>query len=91
MQVVTRPLGWSYTVDPWTGRAFTPVSSAMFDRGVLVRGWEPARQLPWNPQSYPGVGREPGQFPYGGLPADVPAVPAVPRHTRKAQLGRLGA
>lgn len=89
-RIVTRDvnaLGLQYTVRPQIGA--TPVYPAdYFNRGELIRGWTVTRRLPWTPQSYPNVGREPGMF----LPPDVPAIPAnanAPVTHRKSQLGRV--
>lgn len=82
-------LGFQYDVMPSTGRPVSVNPTAWFDRGRIIRQWEPARMLPWNPQSYPSVGREPGMF----LPPDLPATPAVQgqgafnRAGRKSTLG----
>ena len=85
--VVTRDvsvIGLAYQIRPQIGATpVQPLDAAA--AGQLVRGSSVARQLPWNPYSYPGVGREPGMF----LPPDVPAIPAVsPRGGRKGQMGR---
>jgi len=63
--IATRDLatGPAYDADPWTGKAVSLQPAGTFNRGVLVRGAGPPAQLPWNPYSYPSVGREPGSYP----------------------------
>lgn len=91
-QVVTKDaeaLGPQYNVNPWQGMTqVASLPSGWYDPGMIIRPTAVAVRLPWTPQSYPAVGREPAQFP----PPDVPATPAVQgqgaRSWRKAQLGR---
>lgn len=60
--VVSRAIGWSYDVDPWTGRAFSTNPGGTFDRGAILRASAPASHLPYNLYGYPSVGREPGAW-----------------------------
>lgn len=84
-QISPRAIGWAYDVDPWTGRSFSHGPDAQFDRGRIIRGYSVAQQLPWNPYSYPAVGRAPTTWP----PPEAPTVPAsggIPG--RKGLMGR---
>lgn len=83
--VVSRPLGWTYDIDPWSGKPAPTMAAATFVRGQLVQRYTVVRQLPWTPYSYPGVGREPGQFPEND---EVFQPPAFEANHAKARLGR---
>jgi hypothetical protein len=60
MNVVTKEIGWTYTVDPYTGWPtilLPPTNAAV--AASMFRYDAPAVRLPVGPYSYPSLGREP--------------------------------
>lgn len=55
-----RAIGWDYDVNPYNGMAVSTYPPATTPVWLLEQGVTPQVALPWTPQSFPAVGREPG-------------------------------
>jgi hypothetical protein len=80
-------LGFQYEVQPAAKGTFAPAPPvAAWSDAELLRPLAPEVAVPWNPYSYPSVGREPGLFVGPTIPAGSPT--GQSSH-RKRQLGRV--